>query len=92
MKLYVTGNTVKLTISEAMLTDAGSYELIAENALGSIDCAAKLTVHCTLNIPPLERISSFYIVSFVNFSTTNYSKFNSIANQCSYWKSFVYFV
>jgi hypothetical protein len=46
VKLDVTGDTVKLIITEAAPTDAGTYELVAENALGSIDCTAKLTVHC----------------------------------------------
>ena len=46
MKLEVTGETVKLIINEAAPTDAGTYELVAENALGSIECTAKLTVHC----------------------------------------------
>lgn len=50
LKLDVTGDTVKLVISEVQPSDAGNYELIAENALGSIDCAAKLVVHCMLNI------------------------------------------
>ncbi|CAF0814387.1 unnamed protein product [Rotaria sordida] len=45
IKFDVTGDTVKLIISEALPTDAGTYELIAENALGSIDCTAKMTVH-----------------------------------------------
>ncbi|CAF3389468.1 unnamed protein product [Rotaria socialis] len=44
LKLDITGDTVKLVITEAVPSDAGSYELIAENALGSIDCAAKLIV------------------------------------------------
>ncbi len=49
MKLEVTGDTVKLIIAEVSPTDAGTYELVAENALGSIDCTAKLTVHCMYN-------------------------------------------
>lgn len=50
MKLDVTGDTVKLIITEAVSTDSGTYELVAENALGSIDCTAKLIVHCMYNI------------------------------------------
>jgi hypothetical protein len=50
VKLDVTGDNVTLTISEAAPSDAGTYELVAENAVGSIDCTAKLTVHCMLNI------------------------------------------
>lgn len=46
MKSEVTGDTVKLTIKDVALTDAGTYELVAENPLGSIDCTARLTVHC----------------------------------------------
>lgn len=46
VKSDVTGDTVKLTITDVAQTDAGTYELVAENALGSIDCTAKLTVHC----------------------------------------------
>jgi hypothetical protein len=46
VKLDVTGDTVKLIITEAAPTDAGTYELVAENALGSIDCTARMTVHC----------------------------------------------
>jgi hypothetical protein len=46
VKLDVTGDTVKLIITEAAQTDAGTYELVAENALGSIDCTARMTVHC----------------------------------------------
>ncbi|CAF4929782.1 unnamed protein product, partial [Rotaria sp. Silwood1] len=45
IKFDVTGDTVKLIISETLPTDAGTYELIAENALGSIDCTAKMIVH-----------------------------------------------
>ncbi|CAF4907855.1 unnamed protein product, partial [Rotaria magnacalcarata] len=44
LKFDITGDTVKLVITETVPSDAGSYELIAENALGSIDCAAKLIV------------------------------------------------
>ncbi|CAF1556967.1 unnamed protein product, partial [Adineta ricciae] len=44
-----TGDTVKLVIAEAAPTDAGTYELIAENPLGSIECSARLTV----NSPPV---------------------------------------
>ncbi|UJR23285.1 hypothetical protein I4U23_026301 [Adineta vaga] len=47
--LNVTGDTVKLIIAEAAPTDAGTYELIAENPLGSIECSARLTV----NSPPV---------------------------------------
>ena len=44
-KLNVSGNTVSMTISEVTLADAGIYELIAENGLGSVECSAKLTVN-----------------------------------------------
>ena len=46
IKLDVTGDTVKLIITEVAPSDAGTYELVAENPLGSIDCSARLTVHC----------------------------------------------
>ena len=46
IKLDVSGETVKLIISEAAATDAGTYELVAENGLGSIESTARLTVHC----------------------------------------------
>lgn len=49
VKIDVSGETVKLTIAEVLPTDAGVYELVAENGLGSIDCTAKLTVHCTFS-------------------------------------------
>ncbi|CAF3878648.1 unnamed protein product, partial [Adineta steineri] len=45
VKLEVNGETVKLIIAEVAPTDAGVYELIAENALGSIECTARVTVH-----------------------------------------------
>ncbi len=60
VKLDVTGDTVTLTISEAAPSDAGTYELVAENAVGSIDCTAKLTVHCMLNI--LKNIIFFKLI------------------------------
>jgi hypothetical protein len=50
IKINVTGETVQLTIDEVTSADAGTYELVAENALGSIDCNAKLTVHCMLRM------------------------------------------
>lgn len=46
VKLEVTGETVKLIISEVAPSDAGTYELVAENGLGSVDSTARMTVHC----------------------------------------------
>lgn len=79
VKIDVSGETVKLTINEVVSTDAGVYELVAENGLGSVDCTAKLTVHCTLNV-------SFHIQNGFNsfsliFSTTGHCSIDSITNQ-----------
>ncbi len=49
VKMEVVGDTVKLIIAEVAPSDAGTYELVAENALGAIDCTARLTVHCMYN-------------------------------------------
>jgi hypothetical protein len=46
VKLEVTGETVKLIVNEVAPTDAGTYELVAENPLGSIECTNKLSVNC----------------------------------------------
>lgn len=46
VKLEVSGETVKLIIAEVAPSDAGTYELVAENGLGSIECTARMTVHC----------------------------------------------
>jgi hypothetical protein len=50
IKVEVTGDTAKLIITEVTSTDAGTYDLAAENALGEIECSGKLTVHCTYTI------------------------------------------
>ena len=87
VKFDVTGDTVKLTITEVVQTDAGTYELVAENPLGSIDCTAKLTVHCMSN----RFFIAIHSTDFT-FSTTYHCHINTLANQCSSGSSLIYFM